>query len=176
MKNTNRLDIFQKKYTADRNEILDMINCVDPKYSEFTKLVNWFIETDISPYKFLEEKYANWFYDISSFKDLMNIIHHAMYDDGYINFVSIDDEVKIILSNPPIIENEKDFENFILSDFEKGLKERYSIAFPDRESILVVKELNISIEEFIERVENYSKIIENSFKTIVETIEEKNSC
>lgn len=58
-------------------------------------LVNWLLATDINPYSFLDDEYAQYMYTSEGFSMLCHLLHHALIDDGDVTFLSVDKKPKI---------------------------------------------------------------------------------
>lgn len=85
-------------------------------------LVQWMLETDANPYAYLPYAWASSLYTAESFADLLDYIHHAVYDDGGITFVTVNDEPRIVFAH----QHEENFRDHVLNDHEKRI-EKYLI-------------------------------------------------
>ena len=62
-------------------------------------LVEWMLKTDINPYQYIDARYAGLTDTSTGFLSLLSTIHHALYDDGEIEFVSISGQPKMVFVN-----------------------------------------------------------------------------
>lgn len=111
-------------------------------------LVEWMLKTNINPYQYIDRRYADLTNTSTGFLSLLNIIHHALYDDGEIEFVSIDGQPKMVFAN----RYDDDFYSVILSDNEKERFEETGRPITD-----FVGVLDIEPKEFIDLCEQYHK-------------------
>lgn len=120
MKNTKINDKFEQFQQA-YNEALDTINeFLKPSDNEpqINGLVQWMLETDANPYAYLPKEWASSLYTAENFADLLNYIHHAVYDDGDITFVTVNDEPRIVFAN----QHEENFRDHVLNNQEKEVE------------------------------------------------------
>jgi hypothetical protein len=103
------LDLKHRKAFAVINKHLN-----DPD-KDVRKLVRWLAETDANPYTILHENWAKAYDSAENFAALCRHIHHALVDDGDIEFVTVDGEPRIVFTRF----DEPDFRNIALNDIEK---------------------------------------------------------
>jgi len=100
-------------------------------------LVKWMMETDANPYSYLPENWAGCTKSAESFASLLHVIHHAVYDDGDISFVTVNGEPRIVFA----WHHEDNFRNYVLSEQEKDLEKRWSSKY-------AIEVLEIEPDEF----------------------------
>lgn len=72
----------------------------DDSYKDMQILVKWLLITDANPYSFLPNHWASIAYgSAQGFSGLLMFIHHAVYDDGDISFVTVNGEPRIVFIN-----------------------------------------------------------------------------
>lgn len=111
-------------------------------------LVEWMLKTDINPYQYVDGRYAGLTDTSTGFLSLLNIIHHALYDDGEIEFVSIDGQPKMVFAN----RYDNDFYSVILSNTDKEIIEKTGRPITD-----FINVLDVEPKEFITLCEQYHK-------------------
>ena len=109
--------------------------------SQMNGLVNWMMTTQSNPYAYLPVQYASSIDSPESFVQLLDKIHHAMYDDGDICFVTVNGEPRIVFANP----FEETFEDAVITANDRALAERRPASM---KKAIEVKVLNISPNEF----------------------------
>ena len=109
---------FEKTY----NEALITINRFlnDGTTGDLRKLTAWLMDTDANPYSFLPHEWAGSLGSAESFAGLLYFIHHAIYDDGDICFVTVNGEPRIVFAHP----EDKDFRERVLSEQEQDIATR----------------------------------------------------
>lgn len=101
----------------------------DEKYLELKALVEFFLETDINPYAFLPASYAGIFDTSTGLSSLIDVISHALYDDGDISFPIVNGEPRIVFAN----RFETDYKDKVLTNTEKEMEKRLNDIFgPER--------------------------------------------
>lgn len=118
---TNKFEAFQKNY----DEAVETIKrFLEPsKYEpQMNGLVKWMMETDANPYSYLPHGWAGATGSAEGFAGLLHTIHHALYDDGDITFVTVNEEPRIVF----VWRHEDNFRNYVLSEQEKDLEKRWS--------------------------------------------------
>ncbi len=127
---------FQKSY----DEAIVTINRFlepSPYEPQMNGLVKWMMETDANPYSYLPEGWAGSTGSAECFAGLLYTIHHALYDDGDITFVTVNDEPKIVF----VWQHEDNFRNYVLSEQQKDLEKRWDTKYD-------IRVLNIKPDEF----------------------------
>lgn len=135
-----RFKEFEKGY----QEALASIERYQMAGDEMSGLVEWLLNTDANPYGFLPEGWAGAMGSAQGFSSLLHCIHHALYDDGEITFVSVDGEPRIVF----YWRHEEDFRNHVLSEQERQLEKMNGI---ERE----VEVLECSANEFGKLYDEY---------------------
>lgn len=109
---------FEKAY----NEALATINRFlnDDSTCDLRKLTAWLMNTDANPYSFLPHAWAGSLGAAESFAGLLHHIHHAVYDDGDICFVTVNGEPRIVFAHPA----DKDFRGRVLTEQERDMAAR----------------------------------------------------
>lgn len=134
----NRLDLYEKTHKAALANIerhLTNENSMQP-------LVAWMLSTEIDPYVYLPEGVASNTDSSTGFSNLLNLIHHALYDDGEITFATLNGQPRIAFC----WEGEPGFEDAVLGH------PMYS-----NEANFEIKVLNIEPIEFGKLAEEYRK-------------------
>lgn len=145
MGNYPKFDEFFNNYTAAVNSIKYHLECDD---ENVRKLVNWLMTTDINPYEFLPESYAGCFNSAEGFASLCGTIHHALVDDGAIEFIKVNDEPRIAF----IERWTSDFEDLVLTKQELEWKRD---GFGCRTITYKITFLS-GVDEFITEMETYT--------------------
>lgn len=118
--------------------------------SKCSKLLEWIITTDINPYCFLTHSRAHWLQTICGVSSLFHEIEHALYDDGDITFVTVDNEPRIVFA----WQHEDGFREKCLSSSEISLENDSNLKIDKYE----VKILNdIDPNDFPDLYEQYEK-------------------
>ena len=110
-----KLKEFEKAYREALKNIAAF--CDDLELGELTR---WMLETDANPYAYLPEGWAGALETAEGFSNLLNHIHHAVYDDGDITFVTVNGEPRIVFAH----QADSDFREAVLSQQEKDLEKR----------------------------------------------------
>ena len=110
-----KLKEFEKAYREALKNIAAF--CDDLELGELTR---WMLETDANPYAYLPEGWASALETAEGFSSLLNHIHHAVYDDGDITFVTVNGEPRIVFAH----QADSDFREAVLSQQEKDLEKR----------------------------------------------------
>jgi hypothetical protein len=110
-----KLKEFEKAYREALKNIAAF--CDDLELGELTR---WMLETDANPYAYLPEGWAGALETAEGFSSLLNHIHHAVYDDGDITFVTVNGEPRIVFAH----QADSDFREAVLSQQEKDLEKR----------------------------------------------------
>lgn len=85
---------FEKAISSIQDCLIPQNNdCEDMQ--EFRQLCSWLMNTEVSTYQFMPHGYQNFRSDPYSTNNLLNLIHHALLDDGDISFVTmkLDDKI-----------------------------------------------------------------------------------
>ena len=114
----NKFTTFQQNYDNAIATIKDFL-CSDD-CAEMRGLAAWLMETDANPYSFLPEAWANSVNTADGMAGLLHYIHHAVYDDGDICFVAVNDEPRIVFASP----HDNGFRDRVLTDQEKDIEKR----------------------------------------------------
>ncbi len=116
----NKFQAFQKNYD---NAIENIKSFLEPsKYDPpMHELVKWMMETDANPYSYLPHHWAGCVASAEMFSSLLRNIHHALYDDGDIAFVTVNGEPRIVF----VWKHEDNFHNYVLTDTEKDIVNRH---------------------------------------------------
>ena len=136
----NLIDKFNETFQESLKTIEHFRNSKD----SMQPLVERLLQTDKNPCSFLTEPWAGSMYSADSFVGLLNNIHHALYDDGDITFVSVNGEPRIVFYN----QYEDNFRDVVLTRQEKDMDKRYG-----NDSEVVV--LDVTPSEFCDLVDCY---------------------
>lgn len=117
----NKFEVFQKSYDDAIAAINRHLSTPSDLYDySMVPLVQWMMETDANPYAYLPHGWAGSTTNAEMFASLLHYIHHALYDDGDITFVTVNDEPRIVFA----WKHEDNFRNYVLSDTEKDVEKR----------------------------------------------------
>jgi len=89
---------FQKSYDEAINTI-ELLLIPTPDEKSMDGLVRWMLETDANPHGFLPEGWGGSLSTAEGFAGLLNHLHHALYDDGDVTFVTVDDQPRIVFAH-----------------------------------------------------------------------------
>ena len=132
-----------KKFAAFQKSHDDAIKSINrflescPYEPQMNGLVKWMMETDANPYSYLPEGWAGSTGSAETFVTLLSVISHALYDDGDITFVTVDNEPRIVF----VWHGEDNFSDYVLSTSEKSTKKRQGVEYE-------IKVLDIKPNEF----------------------------
>lgn len=105
---------FKKTYEDAVNSIHEYLTNDD--LSDMKHLVEWMLVTDEPPCGYVRSRQFNGDLDSAEkFAAILSEIHHAVYDDGDIAFVTVDGKPRIVLAD----RYEEDFIEHVLSELEK---------------------------------------------------------
>ena len=110
------MEVFKDNY----EESIRAIEWFRTESSTMKDLVNWMLTTDANPSAYLPEGWAIALESANSFAALLHTIHHAVYDDGDITFVTVDGEPRIVF----VWQHEDNFRGYVLTSQEKELEKR----------------------------------------------------
>jgi hypothetical protein len=105
-------------------------------------LVRWLMRSEASPYSYLQRSRAGLTNTAEGMLDLINEIHHAVYDDGDITFVLFNGCPVIIFA----CQHEADFTDKVVKAFSHA---------SDRHKSYTVEVVEDSISEFVDRLRDY---------------------
>lgn len=144
----NKLEQFDKVHAEAIERIQQYLSIPEDSYDhDMVCLVKWLLETDQNPYQYLQQEVAGWTGSATGFVSLLDLIHHALYDDGDIEFVKVNGQPKIVF----VWRHDDGFYDAILSDSDKALAARKGLKAED---IVEVLDIN-NTREFIEECEKY---------------------
>jgi hypothetical protein len=141
---TNRMEMFKKAHDKAMENINAMLNTDKDYEQDFKLLIRWLMETEVNPYAILPEGWAGCLNDAVSFNGLCAHIHHAMVDDGEIEFVTVNDEPRIVF----VGSWEENFEDRVLSKQELNYKNN-GIGGKVKKVNYEVKVIGKNVQEFI---------------------------
>ena len=105
-------------------------------------LVRWLMCSEANPYSYLPRSRAGLTNTAEGMLDLINEIHHAVYDDGDIAFALFNGCPVIIFA----CQHEADFADKVVKAFSHA---------SDRRNFNTVEVVGDSISEFVDRLQNY---------------------
>lgn len=114
----SRFEKFQKSYDNSIASIEHMLDSTDAP--ELAALAQWMLTTDANPYAYLPHNWAGHISSAEGFASLLHCIHHALYDDGDIAFITVNNEPRIVFVCP----YEEHFRDYVLTDQEKEIEKR----------------------------------------------------
>jgi hypothetical protein len=112
----SKFEIYKKIYEEAVKNIQRFID--EP--SDMNELAAWLMTTDANPYSYLEQGYAGMMSTAEGCAGLLETIHHAVYDDGDITFVTVDDEPRIVFAH----RFDEGFRDVVLCRQEKEIEKR----------------------------------------------------
>lgn len=143
-----KLEVFQKSYDDAIVSISRHLNTPNDAYDYgMVPLVQWMMATDANPYAYLPHNWAGSTTNAEMFASLLHCIHHALYDDGDITFVTVNNEPRIVF----VWRHEDNFRNYVLSDTEKDIEQSHS------EEQYEIKVLDIKPEQFGPLYDEYQR-------------------
>lgn len=86
---------------------------------DYYKLVRWILSTEISPYSFMPKGWGGCVADCTAFAGFLSVLHHAMYDDGCLSLVVLNDQPRMSFAD--YWKDHDDFIQMTISDQEKQL-------------------------------------------------------
>lgn len=113
-------------------------------------LVKWMLETDTNPYSYLPEIWGSALGTAEGFASLLQVISHALYDDGEITFVKVNGSPRIVFAWA----NETNFRDYVLSNQEKELEKKSIRGYGNPYEIEVLK---ITPNEFGPLCDEYNR-------------------
>ena len=135
---SKKIDEYRKNFEEAIAEIelaMNTDNSIQP-------LVRWLMCSEASPYGYLPRSRAGLTNTAEGMLDLINEIHHAVYDDGDITFVLFNGCPVIIFA----CQHEVDFADKVVKAFSHA---------SDRRKSYTVEVVEDSISEFVDRLQNY---------------------
>lgn len=157
-----RIEEFQKKYDDAIERIkkyLEPDPNLDPPMNE---LVRWMMETESNSWGYLTGCWRGAPGSAEAFVSLLDNIHHALYDDGDIAFVTVEDEPRIVFA---WIHDDEQLKTNSLNEDEKYWEMRDSRKFD-------IKILDIKPNEFGILYDQYEKNRVKKQKNFQEFLEE----
>lgn len=146
--------LFDEWRNVTENAIKTVIKYAEPVESApgFSKFVNWALTTRSSGYGWLPVEWGGSLGTATGAEMLFNHIWHALYDDGDISFVTVNDAPRIVFVN----QFDLDFSDIgkFLTQSDRMLAERRA-KIGDETAALVV--LNCSIAEFCDIHDAYEE-------------------
>ena len=129
----NKFEKFQANYD-EAIKTIKQLQGPSEYEPQMNGLVNWLLETDANPYSYLPEGWAGSISSAEGFASLLGVIHHAVYDDGDITFVTVNGEPRIVF----VHKFEDNFRNYVLTTQEKEMENgawrtEYDVKFLDIE-------------------------------------------
>jgi hypothetical protein len=112
-----KFDDFQRVHDAAIETIKQCLNNTTDS-PPMNELVRWMIETDANPYSYLPHNWAHSLETATDFESLLNQLHHALYDDGDVTFVTVDGCPRIVFAN----QYDEGFRTRVLTKQEKELE------------------------------------------------------
>lgn len=133
-----KIDEYRKNFEEAIAEIelaMNTDNSIHP-------LVRWLMCSEVSPYGYLPRSRAGLTHTAEWMLDLLNEIHHAVYDDGDITLVLFNGRPVIIFA----CQHEAEFADKVVKAFSHA---------SDRRNFNTVEVLGDSIQEFVDRLQDY---------------------
>lgn len=142
---------FQKQFDNAISTIEMYLNNKDGDEGDVSKLVEWMLTTDANSYGYLGDTWGGSLDTAENFASFLNNLHHALVDDGDVEFVSVNDAPRIVFA----WRGDENFRNHVLSKTELDMEERRKGEkwCPEYE----IKVLDISPNEFPALRDAYEK-------------------
>jgi hypothetical protein len=132
-----KLDEFNKTHDATMQHIRDTLSISPDSYDfSMVALVKWMLETTSNPYAYVPGR-AGLLSSAVGFESLINELHHALYDDGDMEFVSVNGEPRIVFA----WRFDDNFTDRCLTDTERMMAAQHGTTYE-------VNVLDITPEEF----------------------------
>ena len=114
---------FQKFKKSYDESIESIEHILSPSTDEksLADLALWMLETDCNPYGFLSEQWAECLSTAEGFDSLLHHLHHALYDDGDVTFVTVDGRPRIVFAH----RFDDGFRERVLTKQELGLEPQF---------------------------------------------------
>lgn len=140
---------FQKFDDSYQKAIKTIEHFLDTEDAEgINVLAKWMMDTDANPYAYLPDHWAGCIGSAEQFAGLLHTIHHAVYDDGDITFVTVNNEPRIIFVYP---EDDDMLKKYALSDTERDISKRIGREYD-------IKVIDITPREFGALYDAYQKV------------------
>lgn len=153
------MKIFDAWQATHDDAVARIQQCLEPSQYEpqIHGLVQWMLTTESNSYAYLPHEWAGAINSAEAFANLVDHIHHAVYDDGDLCFVTVNGEPRIAFVNP----HEDNFRDQVITKNDRALAERRALI--DRDSDIVLEVLTITPNQFGEIQEAWE--IERSKKS-----------
>lgn len=126
-----------KEFEVRHQEALSSIERFRTEGNELSVLVEWLLNTDCNPYSFLTEEWAGSLSNAQSFNSLVRCLSIALYDDGDITFVKVNEQPRIVFCGS----NDIHFRDVVLSAQDKKMESWRGV-------LAVIEVLDCSPSEF----------------------------
>ena len=144
------------------------------------ELALWLLETEHNPYAYLDHNYAMYMSDAIGFDMILSMLHHALYDDGDVTFVTVNNKPRIVFCDRwddnfrlrCLTDSEKEIEAKgypYISSLTEAVQEVVSETYPYK-----VQVLDIKPNEFGALYDAYEKEQELKYAWVDELIESNN--
>ena len=132
-------DKFKQSYDAAIETIKSFMEPSHPEdpANGMTGLTKWLLTTDVNPYAYLPERLATAIGTAEGFSAVLRKLHHDLYDDGDVTFVTVNGQPRIVFES----KNEDDFYRKALQPIERDMLDNDGTKY-------VVKVLDITPNEF----------------------------
>ncbi len=118
---------FEEFEKAHQDAMRDIKEYSTKSQSEMMAITNYLLKTEDNPYSFLPKGWEGSIATSTDFLSLLNVIHHALFDDGDISFPIVNGEPRIAL----VSRHTENYLDFILTDNEikdlKSGKKQYTV-------------------------------------------------
>ena len=167
-----RFDTFQQSYDEAVAGIRSLLETEKEYEKDVSTLIKWMMETDINLYSFLPANWVGCLTDAVSFYALCCYIHHAMVDDGYIDFIKVNDSPRITFIERCDIDDKlyDDYVNTVLSGQERDWKKN-GFGPHNKKMEYTITYFN-NVNEFITAIEEYE--INQLKKWVIAAMRRKN--
>lgn len=116
-----------QKFVDRFNQDLAGIKSFEVGNPEIKQLLDWMLTTEVSPYSYLSDQWAERTYTVSGMLSIFHAIHHAYYDDGAMSFVAVNGHPKIVFAHQSDYDSFESFVDAILSPAEKQYSAKVEI-------------------------------------------------
>ena len=136
------LNTFKNNFEKSLAYIQSVLDTPEDAYNyEQALLANWMLNSGVNPYEYLPLEWAGSLSCASHFEMLLRTLHHSLYDDGDISFITVDGSPRIVF----ICHSDDNFREKALR-----LQERYK----------EIEFLPLDVQTFIDTKVKYEKRIQ----------------
>ena len=112
---------FDRVHEEAKASIASFLNPSEEYLKPYAPFFQWLFETDINPYSFLPEVWADATFTATGMSSLFSMFHHAFVDDGDVTFVMVNGFPRIVFIDRWDVEADP---RRVLSDSEIDMHKR----------------------------------------------------